>query len=69
MVFCSPVIIALSGYISPMSVLANVLAAPAVTPITIVGFIAALIAPITPLGAQLLVALIKAFCVLDYFNC
>ena len=61
MVFCSPVIIALSGYISPMSVLANVLAAPAVTPITIVGFIAALIAPITPLGAQLLVALIKPF--------
>ena len=44
-----------------MSVLANVLAAPAVTPITIVGFIAALIAPITPLGAQLLVALIKPF--------
>ena len=61
MVFCSPIIIALSGYISPMSVLANVLAAPAVTPITIVGFIAALIAPITPFGAQLLVSLIKPF--------
>lgn len=61
MVFCSPVIIALSGYISPMSVLANVLAAPAVTPITIVGFIAALLSPLFPGVATLLVALVKPF--------
>ncbi len=61
MVFCSPVIIALSGYISPMSVLANVLAAPAVTPITIVGFIAALVSPIFPTASAFLVFLIKPF--------
>ncbi|MEY4290149.1 MAG: hypothetical protein RL130_91 [Actinomycetota bacterium] len=61
MVFCSPVIIALSGYISPMSVLANVLAAPAVTPITIVGFIAALVSPISPTASAFLVFLIKPF--------
>ncbi len=61
MVFCSPVIIALSGYISPMSVLANVLAAPAVTPITIVGFIAALVSPISPTASAFLVVLIKPF--------
>ncbi|MFZ9100257.1 MAG: ComEC/Rec2 family competence protein [Candidatus Planktophila sp.] len=61
MVFCSPVIIALSGYISPMSVLANVLAAPAVTPITIVGFIAALVAPLSSTIATFLITLIKPF--------
>lgn len=61
MVFCSPIIIALSGYISPMSVLANVLAAPAVTPITIVGFIAALMSPVSETAAQLMIALIKPF--------
>lgn len=61
MVFCSPVIVALSGYISPMSIVANLLAAPAVTPITIVGFIAALLSPISPTLAQLLILLIKPF--------
>ncbi len=63
MVFCSPIIIALSGYISPMSVLANVLAAPAVTPITIVGFIAALISPLSPTFSTLLITLIKPFAI------
>ncbi len=63
MVFCSPVIIALSGYISPMSVLANVLAVPAVTPITIVGFIAALISPLSPTFSTLLITLIKPFAI------
>lgn len=41
-VFCSPIIVALSGYLAPMSIIANLLAAPFVAPITIVGFIAAL---------------------------
>jgi competence protein ComEC len=59
MVFCAPVIVAISGFLSPMSVLANLLAAPAVTPITIVGFIAALISPIAPPIATGLVLLIK----------
>ena len=37
MVFCAPVIVAIAGYLSPMSIIANLLAAPAVAPITIVG--------------------------------
>ncbi|WP_440233610.1 ComEC/Rec2 family competence protein, partial [Escherichia coli] len=41
MVFCAPILVALSGYLSPMSVVANLLAAPAVAPITVLGFIAA----------------------------
>lgn len=61
MALCLPVIVALSGYISPMSIIANVLAAPAVTPITIVGFIAALISPLSPQLAQLLIFTIKPF--------
>jgi len=61
MVFCAPVIVAISGYVSPISVLANLLAAPAVTPITIVGFIAALISPIAPPISGLLIFLVKPF--------
>jgi competence protein ComEC len=59
MIFCAPVIVAISGYLSPMSVIANLLAAPAVTPITIVGFIVALISPIAPSLSYLLIFLIK----------
>lgn len=59
MVFCSPVIIAISGFISPMSIIANVLAAPAVAPITIVGFVAALMSPVAPPIATVLIALVK----------
>jgi competence protein ComEC len=59
MVFCAPVIVAISGYISPMSIVANLLAAPAVTPITIVGFVAALISPIAPPISTLLIFFIK----------
>jgi len=61
MVFCAPVIVAISGYISPMSIVANLLAAPAVTPITIVGFIAALISPVAQPISSLLIFLIKPF--------
>ena len=59
MAFCSPVIVALSGYISPMSIIANVLAAPAVAPITVVGFIAALISPFAPWLSHLLILCVK----------
>ena len=45
---CAPIIVALSGYLSIISVLANVLAAPLVAPVTILGFIAALAPPIAP---------------------
>ena len=48
MIFCAPVIVAIAGYLSPMSIIANLFAAPAVAPITIVGFIAALVSPIAP---------------------
>ena len=59
MAFCAPVIIAISGFLSPMSIVANVLAAPAVAPITIVGFIAALISPLSQGLASLLLSLIS----------
>jgi competence protein ComEC len=59
MVFCAPVIVAIAGYLSPMSIIANLLAAPAVAPITIFGFIAALISPITPQISMFLVTLVK----------
>ena len=59
MVFCAPIIIAISGFLSPMSILANVAAAPAVAPITVVGFVAALISPLAPWASHLLISLIK----------
>jgi competence protein ComEC len=59
MALCSPVIVALSGYISPMSIIANILAAPVVAPITIVGFVAALMSPISAPIAELLIWLVK----------
>ena len=57
--FCAPVLVALSGFLSPMSVVANLLAAPAVAPITVLGFIAALIHPILPGIAGLLILIIR----------
>ena len=57
--FCSPILVALSGYISPISVIANLLAAPVVAPITIVGFIAALLSPFAPLVSQVLIFFIR----------
>ena len=59
MVFCAPVLVALSGYVSPMSIIANVLAAPAVAPITVLGFIAALISPIAPWATQMITFFIR----------
>jgi competence protein ComEC len=58
-VFCAPVIVAISGFLSPMSILANLLAAPAIVPITIVGFIAALLSPFTPGLSSVLVSCVK----------
>ncbi len=57
--FCSPILVALSGYISPISVVANLLAAPVVAPITILGFIAALLAPILPVVSAILIFIIR----------
>ena len=57
--FCSPIIVSLSGYLAPMSVIANLLAAPFVAPITIVGFIAALFSPLVPLLSTVLIWFIR----------
>ncbi|MEY2850696.1 MAG: hypothetical protein RJA96_567 [Actinomycetota bacterium] len=59
MVFCAPILVALSGYLSPMSVVANLLAAPVVAPITVLGFIAALISPIAPWVSQVVIFFIR----------
>jgi competence protein ComEC len=57
--FCAPVLVALSGFLSPMSIIANLLAAPAVAPITVLGFIAALIHPFLPGVAGVLILIIR----------
>jgi competence protein ComEC len=59
MIFCAPVIVSIAGYLSPMSILANLLAAPAVAPITVIGFIAALISLLSPHIATVLVTCVK----------
>ena len=56
-VFCTPVIVALSGQLSLISIMANVLASPVIAPITVIGFIAAIFASIAPVIASLLVTL------------
>lgn len=57
-VMCAPILIALSGYLGPMSIIANLLAAPMVAPITIVGFVAALISPFSSMAGSFLIFLI-----------
>ncbi len=61
MTLCLPIIVALSGYIAPISIVANIVAAPFVAPITIVGFVAALISPISPTVAHLMLIVIRPF--------
>jgi competence protein ComEC len=58
-VFCSPILVSLSGYLSPMSIIANLLAAPAVAPITVLGFIAALVSPFAPWLTQFIIFFIR----------
>jgi len=58
-VFCSPIIVALSGYLAPMSIIANLLAAPFVAPITIVGFIAAIFSPFASFISSVLIWFIR----------
>jgi competence protein ComEC len=56
---CTPIILAISGLLSLVSIPANVLAGPVVAPITIVGFIAALLSPIIPGLSHILLLTIK----------
>ncbi|MGW0806781.1 ComEC/Rec2 family competence protein [Nonomuraea sp. NPDC002799] len=51
----TPVLVLMSGQLTPIAVLANLLVAPAVAPATLLGFGAALVAPIWPDAARLLV--------------
>ncbi|HAM24165.1 MAG TPA: hypothetical protein DCM51_01200, partial [Actinobacteria bacterium] len=51
----TPVLVGFTGRLDPVAVPANLLAAPAVVPITVLGFAAMLIAPVAPLIAQALV--------------
>jgi competence protein ComEC len=52
--FCTPLTIAISGQFSFMSLPSNFLVEPVLAPITIVGFLAALLAPILPTFSYLL---------------
>ena len=56
-IFCTPVIVALSGQLSLITIVANVLASPVIAPITVIGFIAAIIASIVPALASMLISL------------
>jgi len=56
---CTPIILAISGLFSLVSIPANVLAGPVVAPITIIGFIAALLSPILPGLSHILLLAIK----------
>jgi competence protein ComEC len=56
---CTPIILAISGLFSLVSIPANVLAGPVVAPITIIGFIAALLSPILPSVSHILLVAIK----------
>ena len=58
-VMCAPILVALSGYIGPMTVIANLLAAPMVAPITVLGFIAALTSPFAPGLSTFFIILIR----------
>ena len=54
-IFCTPVIVALSGQLSLITIVANVLASPAIAPITVIGFIAAIFASIIPAISAMLI--------------
>ena len=54
-IFCTPVIVALSGQLSMITILANVLASPVIAPITVVGFVAAIMASIAPVISVILI--------------
>jgi competence protein ComEC len=51
-VVCTPVVAAISGQVSVVAVLANLLAAPAVAPATVLGVVATLLAPFSDLLAM-----------------
>ncbi|MEI6038878.1 MAG: ComEC/Rec2 family competence protein [Actinomycetes bacterium] len=60
-IFCTPIIIAISGQFSLVSIPANLLVSAAVAPITVAGFIASLLSPIFPSFSFLIVAAVLPF--------
>ncbi len=60
-IFCLPVIVLLSNQISLVSVPANILVAPVIAPITLLGFVAAIFAPVTPFFSSFLLLLATPF--------
>jgi competence protein ComEC len=54
-ILCTPIAIAISGQLSLMSIPSNFLVEPVVVPITVIGFIAALLSPVFPDISYLLV--------------
>jgi len=60
-IFCTPLIIAISGQFSLVALPANFLVSEVVGPITVLGFIAALISPVVPALAHLLLLICKPF--------
>lgn len=60
-IFCTPLTVAISGQLSLVSLPANFLASEVVGPITVLGFIAAIISPIFSLLAHLLLLICKPF--------
>jgi competence protein ComEC len=60
-IFCLPVIVLLSNQISLVSVPANILVAPVIAPVTLLGFMAAIFAPIAPFLSIFLLILAKPF--------
>jgi len=60
-IFCTPLIIAISGQLSLIALPANFLVAEVVAPITIIGFIAALLSPLSPGISHLLLLICKPF--------
>lgn len=60
-IFCLPVIVMLSNQISLVTVPANILVAPVIAPITILGFLAAISAPLVPLLSTLLIGIATPF--------
>ncbi len=56
---CTPIILAISGQFSLVSIPANLIVAPVVAPITVLGLIAALLAPVLPFLAHFLLLLIS----------
>ncbi len=58
---CTPVIVGLSGQISLVTIPANVVVAPLIAPLTILGFIAALISPFSGLLSHFIINLAYPF--------